>query len=75
MTRQTLYRELKKNKLFSRFCMVIASSFWEYGQPRTTKETYLANIMDGPLNLKMINEIVRNWENNPYVPKLPKIQQ
>ena len=75
MTRQTLYRELKENKLFSRFCMVIASSFYLDGQPRTKKESYLAMVMDGTLNPKMINKIVRDWENNPYAPKLPKIQQ
>ena len=75
MTRQTLYRELKENKLFSRFCMVSASCFWEDDQSRTKKEQYLANIMDGTLNLKLINKIVRDWENNPYAPKLPKIQQ
>jgi len=75
MTERELYKKLKENKLFSRFCMVIASSFWENGQPRTKKEQYLANIMDGTLNLRMINNIVRDWENNPYAPKLPKIQQ
>lgn len=75
MTRQTLYRELKENKLFSRFCMVIASSFYLDDQPRTKKEQYLAMLTDGTLNYNLILKIVREWETNPYCPKLPKIQQ
>lgn len=76
MTRQQVYKQLKEEKLFSRFCMVVASSFYLDNQPRTKKEQYLAMVMDGTLlNPKMINKIVRGWENKPYVPKLPKIQQ
>ena len=76
MTRQQIYKALKQEKLFSRFCMVIASSFYLDDQPRTKKEQYLAMVMDGTLlNPKMVNKIVRDWENNPYAPKLPKIQQ
>ena len=75
MTRQQVYKALKQEKLFSRFCIVVASSFYLYSQPRTKKEQFLAMIMDGTLNPKMINKIVRDWGNNPYTPKLPKIQQ
>ena len=76
MTRQQIYKALKQEKLFSRFCMVVASSFYLDDQPRTKKEQYLAMVMYGTLlNPKMINKIVRDWENNPYAPKLPKIQQ
>lgn len=75
MTRQQVYKALKQEKLFSRFCMVIASTFYLDDQPRTKKEQYLAMVTDGTLDYKLIRKIVREWETNPYCPKLPKIQQ
>ena len=71
--RRKIFKRLKQEKLFSRFCMVIASTFYLDDQPRTKKEQYLAMVTDGTLDYKLIRRIVREWGTNPHCPKLPKI--
>ena len=40
ITKQKLYKELKEKKLFSRYCLTIASSFCKNHNPKTDKDEY-----------------------------------
>ncbi len=47
ITKQTLYKKLKEKKLFSRYCLTIASTFYKDEMPRAKKMTMK---MDGSQN-------------------------
>ena len=40
ITKQTLYKELKEKKLFSKYCLTIASAFCKDNNPRAEKDDY-----------------------------------
>lgn len=40
ITKQTLYKELKEKKLFSKYCLTIAAAFCKDNNPRAEKDDY-----------------------------------
>ena len=40
ITKQTLYKELKEKKLFSKYCLTIAAAFCKERNPRAEKDEY-----------------------------------
>jgi hypothetical protein len=65
MTRREAFKELKEQKLFGRFCLVMATAYRNEIYPRQTAEEYF-NIMES-LSLFSLIEAVKNWNLRIYL--------
>ena len=63
MTKREIFKILKQEKLFSRFCVVIANSFWDTSTPKTYRDKYIAV---GVTNKEDIIATVKTWKTNRY---------
>ena len=75
MTRKQLFKILKQEKQFSRFCLVVANCFYESEEPQIMKEKYLTLLLKGKgINKTIITQIVKNWKDSPYIIDKTKIR-
>ena len=71
MARRDVYKQLKEAKLFGFFCTVVADSFWEDDQPRSSKENYL-ELVENSHNMPTV---VKEWVKSTRIHKKIRMQQ
>ena len=65
--KRRLYKELKKAKLFSKFCLAVASAFgsvtsYDYATPRSRLQRYMTMILRDYSDINRFVESVRTWD-------------
>ena len=79
MTKQELFKQLKEEKLFSVYCIVIANAFWKENATRGYKDGYIEQSLDsinkGIQTIENYIHSVSTWPLNKYCKFEIKIQQ
>ena len=67
MTRREAFKALKEQKLFGRFCLVIATAYRNEIYPRETAEEYFNLVESESLSLFSLIEAVKRWDLRLYL--------